>query len=214
MSMSFGSASVEDAPDAAIAPSPFDSLRKTSVQHEVHRKLIEDWQMIEHREGGYFKETDRSPFTMTVGEQSMAVKCDSSAGTQEENTVSRNYSTLIYYLLTLKSPIGKLHKNKNRIIHILQRGKGQYVLIYPDGKIKSFRVGFDYANGEVSQWAVPGGVYKASFVALNDEFHNGLLISEVVVPGFDFDDHMFMPNFQTLVDLVGNSQAEKLKFLL
>ncbi|SMN22562.1 similar to Saccharomyces cerevisiae YML079W Non-essential protein of unknown function with structural resemblance to plant storage and ligand binding proteins [Maudiozyma saulgeensis] len=213
MSKSFGSASINDAPNVPIEAPQFVVSPNANEPAAIHTNLIKDWQMIKHREGGYFKETDRSPFTMTVGEQSMAV--DRSKDSQTENTVIRNYSTLIYYLLTTDSPVGKLHKNKNRIIHILQRGKGQYVLIHPDGTIKSFRVGFDYANGEVSQWVVPGGVYKASFLLPNEEFSDGLLISEVVVPGFDFDDHMFMPNYETLVQLVGDTQtAQKLKFLL
>lgn len=205
--MNHGSASVEDAANVAIEPSQF-VCTPSKEPCELHTKLIKDWSMIKHQEGGYFKETDRSPFTMTVGEQSMSVTPGN------ETTVVRNYSTLIYYLLTTNTPVGKLHKNKNRIIHILQRGKGQYVLIHPDGTIKSFRVGFDYANGEVSQWVVPGGVYKASFLLPNEEFNNGLLISEVVVPGFDFEDHMFMPDYNTLQQLVGNDNATKLKFLL
>lgn len=205
--MNYGSAAIEDATNVEIEPSQF-VLRPSEKPCELHSEIINDWSMIKHPEGGYFKETDRSPFEMSVGEQSMSVI------PQNEKTVVRNYSTLIYYLLTTNSPVGKLHKNKNRIIHILQRGKGQYVLIHPDGTIKSFRVGFDYANGEVSQWVVPGGVYKASFLLPNKEFNNGLLISEVVVPGFDFDDHMFMPDYNTLQELVGNDNATKLKFLL
>ncbi|KAG0672608.1 hypothetical protein C6P45_000039 [Maudiozyma exigua] len=206
--MNHGSASVAEAANVAIEP-PQLVLTPSVEPHGEHTRLIEDWAMIKHQEGGYFKETDRSPFTMTVGEQTMSVTPG-----HGEDTVMRNYSTLIYYLLTSNSPVGKLHKNKNRIIHILQRGKGQYVLIHPDGTIKSFRVGFDYANGEVSQWVVPGGVYKASFLIPNDEFNNGLLISEVVVPGFSFDDHMFMPDYATLQQLVGKDNATKLAFLL
>ena len=174
------------------------------------KALIQGLGLIKHREGGYFKETDRSPFTMEVGKDSMST----SPNTEEESVVTRNYSTLIYYLLTPDAPIGKLHKNKNRITHILQRGRGQYVLIYPNGQVKSFRVGFDYKNGELSQWVVPGGVYKASFIVPNTEFDDGLLISEVVVPGFDFEDHTFMSGYEELADLVGETRAKELKFLL
>ncbi|CCD24636.1 Cff1p NDAI_0D03220 [Naumovozyma dairenensis CBS 421] len=178
------------------------------------KELIDTWGLIKHGEGGYFKETDRSPFVMDA-----PTKITKKGSWEEEETtklvlLKRNYSTLIYYLLTPDSPIGKMHKNRNRIIHILQRGKGQYVLIYPNGQVKSFRVGFDYANGEVSQWVVPGGVYKASFLVPNEEFHNGLLISEVVVPGFDFEDHLFMSGYDEMVNLLGEEKAASLKFLL
>lgn len=162
--------------------------------------LIDSLQLIKHPEGGYYKETDRSPFT-----------------TFNKNGDKRNYSTLIYYLLTPDSPRGRFHYNENRIIHTLHKGRGQYVLIYPDGRIHSFKVGYDVANGELSQWVVPGGVYKASFVLENDELDDGLLISEVVVPGFDFQDHHFLTGgLDKLVTLCNGDKVltGRLSFLL
>lgn len=211
--MSFlNSNTVDAAPATAIKPPSFVAKPHDKPPASL-QKIIDDWKMIKHREGGYFKETDRSPFTMDI--------CDDftkASATCQENKDShklqRNFSTLIYYLVTPDSPIGKLHKNKNRIIHILQKGRGQYVLIYPDGKVKSFKVGFDYKNGEISQWVVPGGVYKASFILENEEFDNGLLISEVVVPGFEYTDHNFMSGTEELEALVGKKEASKLSFLL
>lgn len=207
---SLESATIDGVVEAEISPCHF-TLFPSSEPPTALQQIIDDWGLIEHQEGGYFKETDRSPFLMTVLDQHSAVGqgIEGSSG-----TVSRNYSTLIYYLLTSNRPIGKFHKNKNRITHILQRGKGQYVLIYPNGQVKSFKVGFDYQNGEISQWVVPGEVYKASFLIPNEEFSNGLLISEVVVPGFDFEDHSFMSGRDELVDLVGDEKAAKLEFLL
>ncbi|CAL9728290.1 hypothetical protein MOUN0_D00716 [Monosporozyma unispora] len=164
------------------------------------QSIIDSLQLLKHPEGGYFKETDRSPFT-----------------TKNKDGKIRNYSTLIYYLLTPDGPRGRFHYNENRIIHTLHRGRGQYVLIYPDGHVHSFKVGYDVANGEVSQWVVPGGVYKASFVLENDELDDGLLISEVVVPGFDFEDHHFMAGGveELTRRCKGDSQlANKLSFLL
>lgn len=220
MNNSFDSPTIDDAPEADIEPSLFVKF-PSSEPPSALQGIIDDWGLIEHREGGYFKETDRSPFVMNVTGQGTVPK--SGIVAEDENVddegkpsslLQRNYSTLIYYLLTPSSPVGKLHKNKNRIIHILQRGKGQYVLIYPDGRVKSFKVGFDYNNGELSQWVVPGGVYKASFLLPNEEFSNGLLISEVVVPGFDYSDHSFMSGEEELVKLVGEEKAEDLRFLL
>lgn len=177
------------------------------------RTIIAELKLIKHKEGGYFRETDRSPFKLQVLDsefQTSIQKLDSS----NERSETRNYSTLIYYLLTPDLPIGKFHKNKNRIIHILQRGKGQYVLIYPNGTVKSFKVGFDHARGEISQWVVPGGVYKGSFSLPNDNFHDGLLISEVVVPGFEFSEHIFMAGQDELNQLVDKTEANNIKFLL
>lgn len=215
----FVSPTIDEAQNAIIDPPSFVTVPMPAPPVEL-QKLIDDWQLIEHREGGFFKETDRSPFSMAVADVNAKVPANLEAvGSNIEinpelgNFTKRSYSTLIYYLLTPSSPVGKLHKNRNRIIHILQRGRGQYVLIYPDGRIKSFKVGFDYANGELSQWVVPGGVYKASFVLPNEDFSNGLLISEVVVPGFEYADHNFMSGYEELKELVGEQKANNLQFL-
>ncbi|CAI4654834.1 ASN_HP2_G0038100.mRNA.1.CDS.1 [Saccharomyces cerevisiae] len=199
------SANVQEAANAAIEPASFVKVPMPEPPSSL-QQLINDWQLIKHREGGYFKETDRSPYTMEVEKPV-------NGGSGNTEMITRNQSTLIYYLLTPDSPIGKFHKNINRIIHILQRGKGQYVLVYPDGQVKSFKVGFDYKNGEVSQWVVPGGVFKASFLLPNEEFDNGFLISEVVVPGFDFEDHTFLKGEDELKHLVGPEKAAELAFL-
>lgn len=204
MTSVFESPTVDQAAEVEIIPSKFVSFPSPEPPTAV-KAVIDSWGLIKHPEGGYYKETDRSPFEMELTEDKTPASASS--------VVKRNYSTLIYYLLTPDSPNGRFHKNKHRIIHILQRGKGQYVLIYPNGRVKSFKVGFDYANGEVSQWVVPGEVYKASFLIPNEEFSNSLLISEVVVPGFDFADHSFMSEDE-LLELVGKEKAEKLKFLL
>lgn len=163
-------------------------------------KIVQELQLFKHPEGGYYKETDRSPFTML-----------------DQSQHTRNYSTLIYYLLTPHCQRGRFHKNKNRIIHTLHRGRGQYVLIYPNGYVHSFKVGYNASAGEVSQWVVPGGVYKASFPLENEELCDSLLISEVVVPGFDFEDHQFMTGgFDELLTILNGDKrlADKLSFLL
>lgn len=201
-------------------------------------KIANDLDLNGHPEGGYFKETDRSPFVMenpyypghNTGEKDEILR----AGNTDEPTITindpdthqskplsatRNFSTLIHYLITCDAPMGRLHRNRSRIIHILQRGRGQYVLIYPDGRVKTFVVGFNTSKGEVDQWVVPGGVYKASFLLPLDEeagesAEDHLLISEIVVPGFEFEDHNFMANQEVLEGLVGEKKAEELKWLL
>lgn len=214
------SPSIDETPDAEINPPSFVKVPAPAPPTAL-RRVIDELQLINHREGGFFRETDRSPFTIAVAEVSSHIPMNAQAvgpgisATSDTGAVTRrNYSTLIYYLLTPSSPIGKFHRNKNRIIHILQKGRGQYVLIYPDGRLKSFKVGFNNSAGEVSQWVVPGDVYKASFLLPNDEFSNGLLISEVVVPGFEYVDHNFISGFKELQELVGKEQAENLKFLV
>ncbi|VEU22673.1 DEKNAAC103749, partial [Brettanomyces naardenensis] len=190
-------------------------------------KLIANLKLEKHPEGGYFRETDRSPFLMenpyypghsngtgtkhlragNSNEPPVTVQ-DPDTGENRKLSANRNFSTLIHYLITCDAPMGRFHVNRSRITHILQRGRGQYVLVYPDGTVKTFIVGFNTERGEVDQWVVPGGVYKASFLLPLDETkgesdEDHLLISEIVVPGFDFEDHKFMPSDRVLEGLVG-----------
>lgn len=55
-------------------------------------------------------------------------------------------------------------------------------------------VGQDVLGGEKLQWIVEGGKYKASFLLDREDGRDGegCLISETVVPGFEFADHDFM----------------------
>ena len=81
-------------------------------------------------------------------------------------------------------------------------------------------VGQDVAKGEKLQWIVTGGKYKASFLLPDKEgaggeasSAEGLLISETVVPGFEFCDHDFLP-LKGLHDLLGEEKAKGLEWLV
>ncbi|KAK9458726.1 RmlC-like cupin domain-containing protein [Lipomyces oligophaga] len=156
--------------------------------------------MQKHIEGGYFVETDRSISTVTNPYEHK----------DDVDDTTRNESTLIYYLLTPHSPSGRFHRNKSRTIHVLHRGKAKYVLIHPDGTLETFNVGQDVANGEKLQWIVEGGDYKASYITTTEP----CLISEVVIPGFDYRDHNFMATREELVNLVGEKIATDWEWLL
>lgn len=174
-------------------------------------KLARDLGLIKHPNGGYFKETDRPSETVEV----------QSAGDSGSPpiTVFRNPSSLIHFLMTCESPLGKFHTNvTGRSIHVLQGGRGTYVLVHPTGQIETFRVGFDVANGEKTQWVVEPGVYKGCYVVPEKEgsevtSKDHLWVSEVVVPGFDFQDMKF-PDMNNLIALVGEEKASELEWLL
>jgi predicted cupin superfamily sugar epimerase len=189
----------------------------------------------DHIEGGHFVETDRDPLRVPNPFKSLARLPNATAAAAQEDDSSasatsetRNASTTIFYLVTPRSPVGHFHRNRARTVHTLHWGRGRYVVLHADrarageGKgpvkveVETFVVGKDIERGEKLQWIVEGGKFKASFL-LPDEgsesSQKGCLISETVVPGFEYSDHDFM----TAEQFVGSLDAEgreELKWLL
>lgn len=176
--------------------------------------------LIPHVEGGYFALTDLAPTSMAspyphtpLSEATLAA----TGGVREGyDPTQRLLSTTIFYYLTPHRPQGHFHVNRSRIVHTLHRGRGRYVLIHPDGRVESFVVGQAIEKGEKLQWVVEGGVYKASFLldADDDDKENeGLLISETVVPGFEYSDHEFLSPERSRT-LLSADIASKLEWLV
>jgi predicted cupin superfamily sugar epimerase len=184
--------------------------------------LIKNLNLQPHIEGGYYLETDRasdtvpSPFPFHSTSTSTKNLAPQRPGFDPD---LRNTSTTIYYLLTPSGPQGGFHRNKARTVHTLHRGRGRYVIIHADEegrggekKIETFVVGPNVDKGERLQWIVEGGKFKASFLLPDEEGgtgSGGLLISETVVPGFEFCDHDFL-SAKGFRELVGSEKAHEL----
>ncbi|KAF2825217.1 hypothetical protein CC86DRAFT_352519 [Ophiobolus disseminans] len=188
--------------------------------------LISTLNLLEHPEGGYFSEIDRDP--LTIPNPFLTTKKHNTSNDAEQKTASlpmsgdnslRNASTSIYYLLTPVRPQGHFHRNLGRTVHTLIAGRGRYVLIHADEegerkRVESFFVGRDVGRGERAVWVVEGGKYKASFLEGDGEGEEGrLLISETVVPGFEYSDHDFLTEGK-FRDLVTEEQARELEWLV
>lgn len=115
----------------------------------------------------------------------------------------RLMATSIHYLLTKESPIGFFHKNTSDIVHYFQLGAPiLFHLISPEGEYRTHTLGSNLNVGEILHLTVPGGYWKASELLCGDFG----LISEVVVPGFDYGDN----TLATTADLAAiNSQNLK-----
>lgn len=123
-----------------------------------------------HPEGGYYRRvyTDARAVPTLAGNRPLA--------------------TSIHYLLTRESPVGRLHRNRSVILHYLQDGGPvEYVLLPAPGQYR--RVVLGHGSDEQVFLEVPGGCWKASHLG---ESATHALISEVVIPGFDGNDHEFM----------------------
>ncbi|KAE8448087.1 hypothetical protein EG329_009852 [Mollisiaceae sp. DMI_Dod_QoI] len=194
-----------------------DNSERASIQ-----SLIKALELEPHIEGGFFKETDRAPDTVPSPFPS-SKSSTSELAPQRSGFVPglRNSSTTIYYLLTENGPQGGFHRNKGRTVHTLHRGRGRCVIIHADEdgsekRIETFVVGQNVEKGEKLQWIVDGGKFKASFLLPDEENGHesqGLLISETVVPGFEYCDHDFLSP-EGLEELVGRQKAQELSWLL
>ncbi|KAB2572364.1 Uncharacterized protein DBV05_g9007 [Lasiodiplodia theobromae] len=164
--------------------------------------------------------------------ETTAEETDGKGGNEKLWTdLTRSASTSIYYLLTQGRSFGRFHRNKGRTVHTLHKGRARYVIIHADevvngvrpagqARIETYVVGQDVAAGERLQWVVEGGKYKASFLLPDEDgagaasaSKDGCLISETVIPGFEFADHDFLKP-ERLVELVGEERAAELAWLL
>ncbi|RXW13732.1 hypothetical protein EST38_g12124 [Candolleomyces aberdarensis] len=152
------------------------------------KQLVADLGLERHPEGGYFKQTDC---------QEETVPTPFADGDQ------RPLSTSIFYLLSHDNPAGVIHMNKSVTYHILHQGRAEYTLITPGSppKIERHVMGSNAAAGEKMQLIVGTGIWKMSQLLAEDinaaESENdkelvNCLITEVVVPGFQWMDHKFL----------------------
>jgi predicted cupin superfamily sugar epimerase len=207
--------------DTSYTKSLLDS--PPSAEPQTVQGIINILKLQPHIEGGYFVETDRE--RRVVPNPFKDLPLLSNATDTVDTSATRSASTSINYLVTPKSPVGYFHRNRGHTVHTLHKGRGIYVLLHVDqprdaqGKVRvdSFMVGQDIVNGEDLQWVVPGGKFKASFLLPDSddgqESKNGLLISETVIPGFEYSDHDFL-TAEGFVEYLDEEQQEELKWLL
>ena len=126
--------------------------------------LIKNLKLTPNPEGGYFRETYREPITDGSGRAAVSI---------------------IYYLLTPESPVGRLHRQSADAIHYFHLGSALDVYtIDAAGHLKIETMGVDLYVNQTLQLVVPGNTWKA----LELRSLPYALISEVVCPGWEADD--------------------------
>lgn len=123
-----------------------------------------------HPEGGYFRRiyTSEAKVQTAYGE--------------------RYAASSIHYLLTAEHPRGNFHKVLSTILHYLQSGGPvQYACINEQGQLTETVLG--NAPGQQMFLEVPAGVWKSSRLIDGAEH---ALVSEVVIPAFDWADHVYL----------------------
>ncbi|OOQ89338.1 DUF985 domain protein [Penicillium brasilianum] len=215
-----------DIPVCQIKPIYDPHHHQASQNSSTVNTLFQTLNLQPHPEGGYFAETDRPPPLSPMDK--------TETRPQDHDHSLPAASSTIFYLLTPNAPLGMFHRDRARTIHTWHRGRGRYVIIHADEascshtgleksergeekvRLESFVVGPDVARGEHLQWVVGAGKYKASYLlpdisTLGDS--EGLLISEVVVPGFDFVGLDFLRK-DKMEELLTAEQVRELSWML
>ena len=125
-------------------------------------------------EGGYFRETYRSPEQLPAAALAGRYRMD------------KAISTAIYYLLTPQS-FSALHRlPADEIFHFYCGSPVQMLQLWPDGQGRLVTLGPDVLAGQSPQVIVPRGVWQGSFLAPGGSY---ALLGTTMAPGFDFADY-------------------------
>lgn len=141
---------------------------------ETVAQLVKQYNLIEHPEGGWYKEVYRSDSV-----------------TKNDNEENRNLLTSIYFLLTDKN-CSKFHSIESDELWYYHAGSGFTVhCLSPEGAYYTIKIGPNFEQGEVYQAVVPKGTIFGSTVEQNNSYS---LVGCAVSPGFDFKDFKLYSN--------------------
>ena len=133
--------------------------------------LINQYQLLPHPEGGYYKETYRS--TEHIPHAALA----------QHFSGSRSFSTAIYFLL-LKDLFSAFHRIQSDECWHFYEGASLHVhVLHLNGNYELISLGRNSAKGEVYQAIVPAGAWFAS-----ESIGEYSFVGCTVAPGFDFAD--------------------------
>jgi len=137
-------------------------------------RLVQDLGLVPHPEGGYYRETYRSP--ETIPEAALPARFPG----------ARNLATAIYFLLGPGdfSAFHRIRSDETWHYYTGSCGLGIHV-IGTDGRYRLVRLGSRTEAGETFQATVPAGAWFASEPVDPAGF---ALVGCTVAPGFDFHD--------------------------
>ena len=131
------------------------------------KEIVQKLGLLEHPEGGFYKETYRSSCSMET----------------EQNTI-RNISTAIYFLLE-NNNISLFHRIQSDELWFFHQGEPLEIVFITEGVLNIIILGNSFEKGEVPQATIPANTWFASNVKQRKGYS---LVSCTVAPGFDFAD--------------------------
>lgn len=141
--------------------------------HPEAVRLIDALGLEPHPEGGFYRETWRSPLTAEL------------AGGPGEPRGRRSFGTAIYYLLSDRD-VSRLHRLKTDEIFHLYAGGPLVIHMLAEGRgYEGLSLGSATDAGPNFQATVPGGCWFGASLADDDSF---ALVGCTLAPGFDFAD--------------------------
>lgn len=146
-----------------------------------------------HPEGGYYRETYRSPMRIAVPSALSSPDTADSADVDQ----TRNVSTAIYFLLE-GDQVSTLHRIKSDEIWHFYAGSTLMVQgIHPDGTHETWRLGLNLLAGDCPQCIVPADTWFGAHLADPAGY---ALVGCTVSPGFDFEDFEMADRAKMLSD--------------
>ena len=137
--------------------------------------IIRQLKLEKHpEEGGYFRETYRSP---------LSVPREHLPGAYSG---PRSFSTAIYYLITPDS-FSALHRLPGEeIFHHYLGGAVEMLLLHPGGQSEIITIGKDLSRGQSPQVIVPANTWQGARLIDGGQF---ALLGCTMSPGFDYADY-------------------------
>ena len=149
--------------------------------------------LLPHPEGGYYKETYRSPEVLAA------------SALPNRFGGSRNYSTAIYFLLRSEDK-SVFHRIKSDELWHFYQGSTLLINVLRENELQIHRLGTNLEKGDSLQVAIPANCWFASHVEMPNGF---ALCGCTVAPGFDFRDFEIASREVLLKEFPGYSDVIK-----
>lgn len=131
------------------------------------KELIVALDLTPHPEGGYYRETYRSGYSVA-----------NRSGNQ------RSVSTAIYFMLEGNDK-SRFHRIKSDELWFFHQGQHIEILIIKNGNLETLILGDDITKGQLPQASIPADCWFAAWIPSGKGYG---LVSCTVAPGFDFQD--------------------------
>lgn len=136
---------------------------------------IEQLQLQQHPEGGFYKETYR------------AAERIPQSGLPARFPADRTHATAIYFLLRAQDR-SLFHRIKSDELWHYHAGSSLTIYVLQDGQCREYLLGSDIENGQSLQIVVPAGCWFGARVNPEPSGQGYVLSGCTVAPGFDFAD--------------------------